>query len=118
MDAVHGLHPCAQGLSSPAMPVPALAGQKAPSPRRLVAKAKAVGGFLDSGLMGFSAAPVLFDLGAFSSPETKNFQRRESIFLSGFTHSGQLFLLRQLTKNTQFDSGKLLNSLLSSYIII
>ena len=45
MVAVYGRPPCASGLSSPVVPVPAWAGQTVPSLRRLVAQAKAVGGF-------------------------------------------------------------------------
>ncbi len=40
MGAVQGLRPCAPGLSNPALPAPAVAGQKALMPRRPVAKSE------------------------------------------------------------------------------
>ena len=46
MGAVHGRRPRASGLSNPVVPAPAWAGRRAPHPRRLVARATAVGGTL------------------------------------------------------------------------
>jgi len=46
MGAVHGRRSRASGLSNPVVPTPAWAGRRAPHPRRLVARATAVGGTL------------------------------------------------------------------------